>query len=156
MNTTATHTLLSKRGMRDLKRNIADLEHDRLRIIHDLRELDRTTGHDERLARIEKLSNLEAVEYELQEKKMILSDARPLPTKRARLNVAIGSVVDLIDQHGRLFHYTLVDSFEANPSEGRISIKSPLGQNLIGKTVRDIIEWSAGMQSQRLRLVRIM
>jgi len=156
MNTTATHTLLSRRGMKDLKRDIANLEHDRLRVIHDLRELDKTTGHDERLARIEKLSSLEAIEYELQEKRIVLSDARPLPTRRARLNVAIGSVVDLIDQQGRLFRYTLVDSFEANPSEGRISIKSPLGQNLIGKTVRDIVEWSAGMQSQRLQLVRIM
>jgi transcription elongation GreA/GreB family factor len=64
-------------------------------------------------------------------------------------------VVDLIDQQGRLFRYTLVDSIEANPSDGRISVVSPLGSHLVGKTVQDIVEWSTGKSDNTLRLVRI-
>jgi len=148
--------LLSKRGMKELKKSIANLEHDLQRERNNLRELDRTTGHDERFDRIEKLALLEGIEAELSDKKMILSTAKLLPTKRARLQVAIGSVVDLIDQQGRLFRYTIVDSLEANPSDGRISIASPLGQSLLGKTARDVIEWSTGLRANRLQLVRIM
>lgn len=158
MNTTLqTKTLLlSKHGMKELKKAIASLEHDRFKAISELRDLDKTTGHEDRLVRIEKLAILETVESELTEKQNMLKYAKPLPTRRARLSVAIGSVVDLIDQQGRLFRYTLVDSFEANPSEGLISIMSPLGQSLLGKTARDIVQWSAGLGAKQLQLVRIM
>jgi len=84
-----------------------------------------------------------------------LLHAKLLPRKRDALKVAIGSVVELIDAKGRQFRYTIVDSLEANPSDGRISIKSPLGQNLIGRQIQDIIEWTAGVRTNQFRLVGI-
>ena len=134
MNTTATEKtiLLSKHGMKELKKTIAHLTHDRLKAIETLRELDKTTGHEERLERIEKLAHLEAIESELAEKEYLLQTAKPLPTKRARLKV------------------------EANPSDGKISIVSPLGQSLVGKTTRDIVQWSTGLGAKQLQLVRVM
>lgn len=159
MNTTNNEKtiLLSKKGFKELKKSIASLHHDRTQAIQALRELDKTIGHDERLARIEKLAALEVIESQLEEKELKLSTAKLLPTKRARLSVAIGSVVDLIDHQGHLFRYTLVDSFEANPSDGRISISSPLGQSLLGKAVQDVVEWgNASFRVNRLQLVRIM
>lgn len=160
MNTTITtskakNILLSKKGMREIKKEISQLEHDRQAIIRSLREIDRTTGHDDRLQRVEKLAQLEAVESNLVEKRQTLSEAQLIPSKRARMKVAMGSVVDLIDQQGRLFRYTLVDTIEANPSDGRISVISPLGSHLVGKTVQDIVEWSTGKNNNTLRLVRI-
>ncbi len=101
------------------------------------------------------MSQLEVIEAELLDKKAALTSAKLLPTKRARLQVAIGSVVDIIDQSGRLFRYTIVDTFEANPSDGRISILSPLGMNLVGKTVQDIVEWTNGVRTNKFQLVRI-
>lgn len=159
MNTTTAQKtiLLSKKGMKELQKKVARLEHDRIMAIKSLRELDKTLGHDERLERIEKLAQLETIESELEDKSHQLSGARVMPTRRARLQVAIGSVVDLIDQQGRLFRYTLVNSIEADPSDGRISIESPLGQSLLGRTVQDIVEWgTSNMRAQRLQLVRIM
>jgi len=158
MNTTITTEktiLLSKKGMKEIKKEILQLDHDRQNIIRNLHDIDRTTGHDDRLQRIEKLAELEAVEASLYDKRQILSGAQLIPSRRARMKVAMGSVVDLIDQQGRLFSYTLVDTIEANPSDGRISVASPLGQNLLGKTVKDIVEWSAGRNNNTLRLVRI-
>ncbi|MEO6110007.1 MAG: GreA/GreB family elongation factor [Candidatus Saccharimonadales bacterium] len=159
MNTTITakHNtiLLSKKGMKELRKAIALLEHDRQSVIRGLHDIDKSTGHDDRLARIEQLARLEAIEAELVDKHQTLNNARLLPSKRARMKVAIGSVVDLIDQQGQLVRYTLVDTIEANPSDGRISVVSPLGSNLVGKTVKDIVEWSSGIQNNTLRLIRI-
>lgn len=147
--------LLSKKGMKEMRKAIMQLEHDRQMIIRSLHDIDKTTGHDDRLERIERLARLEAIESELAEKHQTLADAKLMPSKRARMKVAMGSVVDLIDQQGKLFRYTLVDTIEANPSDGRISVVSPLGQNLLGKTVKDIVEWSSGVNQRTLQLVRI-
>ena len=158
MNTTITDRtiLLSKKGIKELKKSIQQLDHDRKKAMQSLREIDKSFGRDERLNRIDKLSILEGIESELADKRLALKNARLLPAKRTRLQVAIGSVVDLIDKSGHLFRYTIVDSIEANPSDGRISTDSPLGQSLIGRTVRDIIEWRNGKYFNQFQLVRIM
>lgn len=156
MNTTTEVIYLSKKGIKELKKAIASLERDRQTTIRELHEQDKTDGHDERLARVEKLAQLEGIENELADKRAYLNAAKLFPRKRDALRVAIGSAVELIDKNGRKFVYTIVDSIEANPSDGRISIKSPLGQNLVGKTIADTIEWGRGIKRQQLQLVRIL
>lgn len=155
MSTTKPYVLLSKKGFQELRQSIQQLESDRKQAMLALKETEKTTGHDDRLDWNEKLANLEAIEADLVEKRQILSSAKLLPSKRTRMRVAIGSVVDLIDQQGRLFQYTLVDSVEANPSDGRISVESPLGSSLIGKTVKEIVELSVGSKQRQLQLVRV-
>jgi transcription elongation factor GreA len=137
-------TFLSKKGMKELKKEIAQLECDKKKVLRSLRDLDKTFGHDERLSRIEALAELDIIDSKLEDKRLILSTSKLLPRKRSQLRVAIGSVVDLIDKHGRFFRFTLVNSVEANPSDGRISTLSPLGRTLIGKTVKDTVRWGAG------------
>ena len=155
--TTATPIYLSKKGFKDLRRRAHKLEQQQSKVLAELRELDRTDGHDERLARVEKLANLESIEGELADIKDKLEHAKPLPRKRDALKVALGSVVELADQQGRMMRYTLVSSIEANPSDGRLSILSPLGQSLIGKTAHDTIEWTTKhLNTQSLQLVRVM
>jgi transcription elongation factor GreA len=146
---------LSKKGMKELRKEIAQYERQLSELLVDLRELDKTDGRDERLARIEKLAQIDVCESELADKKSALSSAKQLPRKRDVFKVALGSVVDLIDTQGRIVRYQLVDSLEADPSGGRISIKSPLGQSLLGKQMQDIVEWSAGYRTNRVQLVGI-
>jgi transcription elongation GreA/GreB family factor len=155
---TTTAIYLSKKGMKELKKQINRTELHRAKIVAELREQERTNGREERLARIEKLSQLESVENDLLDLRYQLEHAKPLPRKRDTLGVALGSVVDLMDQQGRLIRYTLVNSIEANPSDGRLSILSPLGQSLIGKTAQQTIEWTTSKlqgNPMRLTLVRI-
>lgn len=154
--TTAQNTVfLSKKGLKELKKQIASLERTLHHTLHELRELDRTDSREERFARIETLSRVELLENDLAEKRTQLSHAKLLPRKRDALRVALGSVVDLVDTKGRLVRYTLVDSLEANPSDGRISVNSPLGQSLVGRSTKETVKWGAGMRSNQLRLVRI-
>jgi transcription elongation GreA/GreB family factor len=142
--------------MKELKKAIQHLIRDRQDAYKKLREIEKTDHRDERLARAEMLATIETIDSELTDKNLALASAKLLPRKRDALKVAIGSVVDLLDTNGRLVRYTLVESIEANPSDGRISIKSPLGQSLVGKQLQDVIEWSAGrLGTKQLRLVNI-
>lgn len=154
MNTTET-IYLSKKGMKELKKTVAQLERDRQKTIRELREQEKTDNHDERLARIEKLAQLDAIEADLADKQSLLLTAKLFPRKRDALKVALGSVVELIDNSGRQVVYTIVDSIEANPSDGRISAKSPLGQTLIGKTISDTISWGKDLRKAQFQLVKI-
>lgn len=158
MNTTINKekiTFLSKKGMKELKKSIIQLENDRQKALQSIREIEKTHGRDEKLSRIEKLAELDIIESELNDKKLILSNSKTLPSRRNHLQVVIGSVVDLIDKRGHLFRYKVVDSIEANPSDGRISTLSPIGKSLLGKNVSDIIEWDSGSKTNHLYLVRI-
>ncbi|MBP9667663.1 GreA/GreB family elongation factor [Candidatus Saccharibacteria bacterium] len=154
MNTTTT-ILVSKKGMKELKKAVSHLTRQRQTIIGMIRELDKTDSHEQRLERMDKLAELDTVESQLADKQLQLSHAKLFPRKRDALKVALGSVVELIDTQGRLFRYQLVDSIEANPSDGRISTHSPLGQSLIGRTIQDTIRWGSGLQPRQLTLVAI-
>ena len=155
MSTTKTPLFISKKGLKELKKSIAKLEHNRQDLANNLRELNKSETDDSQFQRSELLAAMEAIDNELYEKHELLAQAKPLPRKRDKLKVAIGSVVELIDTQGRIMRYTLVESFEANPSEGRISIMSPLGQTLLGKTIKDTIEWGNGIKRYSFELVRI-
>lgn len=147
--------LLSKKGMKELKKSITKLERQQSAAIAELRSLEKTDTHDYRLARVEKLARLEITESELTDKRFMLHSARLFPRKRDALKVALGSAVELIDMRGRMVRYTIVDSIEANPSDGRISAESPLGKNLLGKTIQETIEWGNGFRQNQMQLVAI-
>lgn len=152
---TSKHVYLSKKGIDELKEKIIDLKNDISKTRLELYELDKHDGFEERLARIVKLDYLQASEIELHDKQSILNKAKLLPRKRDRLFVALGSVVDMIDGQGRLLRYTIVDSLEANPSDGRISANSPLGKSLIGKQIKQSVSLYLNGKSSKLKLVKI-
>ena len=141
--------------MKELKKSIIQLESDKQKVLQSIRDIDKTQGREERLNRIEMLAELDIIESRLDDENLILSTSKLLPAKRTHLQVVIGSVVDLIDKRGHFFRFKIVSNIEANPSDGRISTLSPLGQNLIGKTVKDTVKWSKGSNSNYYQLVRI-
>lgn len=52
---------------------------------------------------------------------------------------AIGSNVKLSDGE-KEYSYTIVGDLEANPSEGKISLLSPLGRSIEGKKIGEVVE----------------
>lgn len=148
-------TFLSKKGFKELHKEIQQLDNESKAITKELRELGRAKSRDDKLRRSELLSMMEMTDAKLDAKRTALKTAKPLPRKRDRLRVAIGSVVDLMDQQGRLFRYTLVHSLEANPSDGRISVDSPLGKMLLNREKSESVQWGLGTRSRELRLINI-
>ena len=152
MNTTIA---LSKKGIKELKKSISALENDLSKVRNSLRNMDKDVSHEGRLERIEALASLESIEQELFEKRELLKNSRLTPEKKNPIEVAIGSVVELIDRQGKKLRFTLVESVEANPFDGRISTKSPLGMKLIGKTIRDTIEYTTKAGQYQMIVVGI-
>ncbi len=56
-----------------------------------------------------------------------------------RGGVRFGATVELVDENGKVSRYRIVGPDEADPSQGRISFKSPLGSSLMKRKVGDVI-----------------
>lgn len=156
-NMTTKNTIyLTKKGLKKLRKDLKQLENAYSREMQEFRNLDGGEDHEDRLQRAEKINQLNNLESDISEKKMILENAKLYPSTASKLKVALGSVVDLIDQHGRIVRYTVVDSIEADPSLGLISVASPLGKNLIGRTTKDFVEWTSRIGGKKqLQIVAV-
>ena len=69
--------------------------------------------------------------------------------------VTVGSLIVLKDSAGKTMKYTIVGSMEADPTHGRISNQSPVGQALLGKRVGEKAEVQAPGGVQTLTIVEI-
>lgn len=75
--------------------------------------------------------------------------ARPEATE----GIGLGSTIALIDlATGERFRFTLVDPAEADPRQGKISISSPLGRALQGRSVGDEVTVAAPAGQIRYRI----
>jgi len=88
--------------------------------------------------------DVEFLETRMAELETILNNAKILdslpPAWKDR--VQIGALVTLEEKDGKINEFMLVESLEADPDEGKISINSPLGKALLGKKVGEIVEIS--------------
>ena len=58
-----------------------------------------------------------------------------------------------IDDEDETEEYTLVGADEANPSNGLVSVSSPLGKTLLGKKAGDVVEVAAPAGKYKLKIV---
>ena len=78
------------------------------------------------------------VEGEIQRLEMILNMAEVIEASGSSDEVVLGSKVTVVEEGTKEKEiYYVVGSAEARPSEGKISIESPLGKALLGAKVRD-------------------
>lgn len=78
------------------------------------------------------------LEGRIVELEQLLAKAK-LITKVPTDVVSIGSIVHLSTPDDREYHYTLVGAYEAEPRQGRISNKSPVGKALLNHKVGDMV-----------------
>ena len=78
------------------------------------------------------------IEGEIARLEAILNHAQIIETGGNHNHVRLGSMVTLVE-HGCQQHedYLVVDSAEASPRDGKISVESPLGSALMGTQVGD-------------------
>jgi len=81
----------------------------------------------------------------------ILEDQGNIPSDK----VYIGASVTVKDDTGDEVTYTLVDSSEADPVKGLISVTSPIGDSLLGKEVGEKIRVPLGKTSYFLTILKI-
>lgn len=69
--------------------------------------------------------------------------------------VQLGSTVELKSKGGKTKSYRVVGTVEANPSEGKISDESPIGQALLKKAVGDSVEIVTPAETVEYKIVSI-
>jgi transcription elongation factor GreA len=90
-------------------------------------------------------------------KQRVLEHARVIDMSRLGSDkVGLLSKVEMtnLNNNARMT-YTIASPHEANLREGKISIKSPIAQALLGKTVGDTVEVRVPIGIQKLRIERI-
>ncbi len=75
------------------------------------------------------------------------------PTKGG--TVQLGSTVELRSKNGKSKAYKVVGTVEANPSEGKISDESPIGQALLKKIVGDSVEIATPAETVIYKIISI-
>ncbi len=92
-------------------------------------------------------------------KQRVLENARVLDTsKLGSENIGLLSRVEMTNlSNNARMTYTIASPHEANLREGKISIKSPIAQALVGKKAGDIVEVRvpAGMLKLRIESVQL-
>jgi len=131
---------LTKEGLEKLKKEYQTLKNLRLAILkgESPKILHSDDITNEYLAFKEDMNLLESRLFELEYvlKNFILIRK---PPKEQQDIVNIGATVTLEDSEGAINEFMIVDTLEANPSEGKISIESPVGKALLGKRVGEEI-----------------
>lgn len=90
-------------------------------------------------------------------KQRVLEFARVLDTSRLSSDsVGLLSRVEMINLvNNATMTYTIASPHEANLREGKISIKSPIGQALLNKHVGDVVEVTVPAGVMKLRIEKI-
>ena len=138
MDTTAKKEFyLTKDGVEKLKGELEDLiKAQRPKVAQELKEAKEYGDLSENASWDAAKDHQSFIEGRISELEHILRNVVVIKAPRTTGKVNIGSTVHLEVEDGRQI-YTIVGSTEANPTEGRISNESPIGQALMGKTKGD-------------------
>ena len=139
--------VLTRRGSEDLRKELKKLRSvERPRIIAAIAEA-RSHGDLSENAEYDAAKEQQSfIEGRIAELESSLSIAEVIdPVKIGREDrVVFGAYIDLYDvDEDKTVTYQLVGNLEADLSQGRISISSPIGKSLLGKNTEDEIEVAA-------------
>lgn len=136
---------LSESGFMSLKSRLQDLYKKRAEQLGRMRALKEQQSDNlfiEDSTYIQTVSSIQFLESESQRLETVLANAKIFDNtgKRPPRRVRLGSQVLLETPEGKeRREYTIVDSVEADPFNGKISDESPLGQQLLGKRLSDTV-----------------
>jgi transcription elongation factor GreA len=153
----AETVFLTRQGYAELEAELADLRSKRPEAIDEIRKAAATKDFRENApleAAREQRGLLEGRIIELEEtlKSAVFADEKQEPT----LKVGIGTSVILGDlDSGEELHYTLVGPRETDPTKGKISGASPIGQAVIGKEQGEIVEVAAPAGKLRYQIKQV-
>ena len=131
---------LTQKRLSELKQELDEMKtKKRLEVAEQLRqakELGDLSENSEYLEAREEQTRLERQIVEIED---ILRNVTIIKEGTSREKVEIGSTVEVVRDKKQL-SFIIVGSEEAKPEEGYISNESPLGKELLGKRVGDLVE----------------
>jgi len=155
---TEKETFLTATGLKKIEEELDNLRTVRRREVAERIRESKQFGEFSENSEYEEAKTEQAfVEGRILELKQTLLNARvveqdEIPTDE----VGVGSIVKLRDlDTNNQWEFTIVGSMEADPSEDRISNESPVGEALMSKKVRDIVEVEVPAGTTRYKIIKI-
>ncbi|MBP6005641.1 transcription elongation factor GreA [Candidatus Saccharibacteria bacterium] len=130
--------LLTKQGLVDLEKELADLKAKRPEIANKIKEAKDYGDLSENASYDEAREEQAFMEGRIEEIESMLKRVEIVSNHHSE-EVEIGSVVKVI-VNGEQKQYRIVGSTEANPLEGKLSNESPVGSSLIGRRSGEKVE----------------
>lgn len=154
----AHEILLTPEGLEKLKAELAELKGPvRSQVAEAIKEAKSHGDLRENAAYHEAKLNQQRLDSRIADLEKAIQRAKIVERPDGHGDLAhLGSKVTLVDlEFGDEFEVSLVGSFEADPQQNLISISSPLGEALLGKSVDESVEVEApgGTQSYRIKSI---
>lgn len=135
---------LTAEGHAKLEKELANLKNQRAQVIDDIQKAAADKDFRENAPLAAAREQKAHVEGRIQEIESTLNQAKIIGEGHDTTTARLGDTVVLRDlSSDKEFAYTLVDSREANPVKGRLSVASPLGKAISGKQVGQTLEVAA-------------
>jgi transcription elongation factor GreA len=151
------HVRLTAQGYAKLESELANLKGQRSRVVEEIQiaAADKDFRENAPLAAArEQKSHLEG---RIKEIESTLNQAKIIREGHDTTTAKLGDTVVLRDlSSDKEFTYTLVDSREANPVKGRLSVASPLGKAISGKQIGQTLEVAAPAGTFHCRIESIV
>jgi len=141
-----SNNILTKQGLKKLKEELKDLKEngrkkvtERIKVAREFGDLKENSEYHE--AKQEQ----GFMEGRILELEYLIKTSKVADSKGISDIISIGSSI-VVNKDGQDMNFTIVGSTEADPSSGKISIDSPLGQAFINKKIGEtcIVELPAG------------
>ena len=133
-------------GLKKLQEELTHLKtHERLSISKQIAEA-RERGDKSENAEYEAAKDAQGMlELKISKLEEVLSNARLLDkSKIDNKKISVLSTVKIKDiKNGKMMTYTLVSENEADIKKGKISVSSPIGKSLLGKSLGDTVDVKA-------------
>jgi len=97
---------------------------------------------------------LRGLNNRIDEIKYRIDHAQVIEPSQDTSQVRLGHFVT-IEKNGEQKTYQILGSLETNPGAGAISASSPLGKELLGGSVGDVVEVKIGEQIQKYKIIKI-
>ncbi len=147
--------LLTPETYRRLKEKLKKLEEEgRKQIAEEIKEAQSFGDISENAEFEEARSRQALLEQEIAELKAILAQAKIVKRTSNRGTITIGSRVK-VRFGNQVQEYEIVGDREANPSQGKISYRSPWGQALLGKTKGAIVQINTPKGQKELKVLEV-
>lgn len=150
------NTFITEVGLEKLKQELGELKTSRRKEIAERIKQAKELGDLSENAEYTEAKNEQSfMEGRILEVESIIRNATIIKQgTKATGTVAVGSKIKISDDKDTK-EYFIVGSNEADPSQGRISNESPIGQAFIGKKIGDIIEIKVPQGSKKFKIVAI-
>ena len=146
---------LTSEGISELRKELETLISSRVHVAEKIKTAREFGDLSENAEYSAAMQEQDRTESRIAEIEYILQNVEEI-SKPVRAGVVqLGSVVELKSKGGKSKSYRVVGTVEANPSEGKISDESPIGQALLKKAVGDNVEIITPAETTTYKIISI-